>query len=182
LSPDQKFLYVAVSDEDVIKILDTSTLKVVGKLPSGEDPETFALGPEGKHLFVSNEDDNQVTVIDIAAKKAVKVIPVGVEPEGIAASPDGAWVVSTSETTNMAHWIDRKTLNIVDNTLVDPRPRACAFTDDSQQLWVSLEIAGTVTAVCNILAGSRRISNSGSRPPCTITVATPFKRFSRGFI
>jgi PQQ-dependent catabolism-associated beta-propeller protein len=47
----------------------------------------------------------------------------------------------------MAHWIDRKTLTIVDNTLVDPRPRACAFTDDSQQLWVSSEIAGTVSVL-----------------------------------
>jgi PQQ-dependent catabolism-associated beta-propeller protein len=47
----------------------------------------------------------------------------------------------------MAHWIDRKTLTIADNTLVDPRPRACQFTDDSRQLWVSSEIAGTVTVI-----------------------------------
>ncbi|MDV3243294.1 MAG: PQQ-dependent catabolism-associated beta-propeller protein, partial [Methylocaldum sp.] len=82
---------------------------------------------------------------EIASKKAVKTVPVGVEPEGIAVSPDGKWVVSTSETTNMAHWIDRSSLDIVDNTLVDPRPRACAFTDDSRQLWVTSEIAGTLT-------------------------------------
>ena len=42
--------------------------------------------------------------------------------------------------------------------------------------------AGTVTAVCVILAGSSRISYSGSCPPCTITVATPVRRFSRGFM
>jgi PQQ-dependent catabolism-associated beta-propeller protein len=147
LSPDGKRLYVAVSDDDTILVLDTGSYKVVGKLPSGEDPETFAMDPEGKHLYVSNEDDNQVTVIDIAAKKAVKTIPVGVEPEGICTSPDGVWTVSTSETTNMAHWIDRKSLEITDNTLVDPRPRACRFTDDSKQLWVSSEIAGTVTVI-----------------------------------
>lgn len=147
MSADGKHAYVAVSDDNIIQVIDTASLKVVGKLPSGDDPETFAMDPEGKTLYVSNEDDNQVTVVDIAAKKAVKAIPVGVEPEGICTSPDGAWVIATSETTNMAHWIDRKTLDITDNTLVDPRPRACRFTDDSKQLWVSSEIAGTVTAI-----------------------------------
>jgi PQQ-dependent catabolism-associated beta-propeller protein len=147
LSKDAKLLYVAASDSNTIQVIDAASLKIVGKLPSDDDPETFALDPEGATMFVSNEDDNRVTVIDIAQKKAVKRIPVGVEPEGIAVSPDGRWVVSTSETTNMAHWIERHSLAIADNTLVDPRPRYATFTADSQQLWVSSEIAGSVTVI-----------------------------------
>jgi PQQ-dependent catabolism-associated beta-propeller protein len=95
-------------------------------------------------MYVSNEDDNEVTVIDIAAKKALTKIKVGVEPEGIAVSPDNKWAISASETTNMLHWIDTKTDTIVENTLVDPRPRAANFTADSQQLWATSEMAGTV--------------------------------------
>jgi PQQ-dependent catabolism-associated beta-propeller protein len=125
--------------------VDTSTLKVSGRLPSGKDPETFAMDPDGEFLYVSNEDDNLVTVINIAKQKAVKEIPVGVEPEGVAVSPDGRWVISTSETTNMVHWIDRASLEIKDNTLVDPRPRSALFTADTQQLWVTSEIAGSLT-------------------------------------
>jgi len=105
------------------------------------------LGAEGKRLYVSNEDDNLVTVIDIVSGKAIKTIPVGVEPEGIASSPDGQWIVSTSETTNMVHWIDPATLEIIDNTLVDPRPRAAAFTADSKQLWVTSEIGGSLQVI-----------------------------------
>jgi len=37
ISPDNKFLYVAVSDDDTIKIIDAETLKETGRLPSGED-------------------------------------------------------------------------------------------------------------------------------------------------
>jgi len=59
-------------------------------------------------------------------------------------SPDNLWVASASETTNMVHWIDTKTNAIVENTLVDPRPRALGFTVDSQQLWVTSEMAGTL--------------------------------------
>jgi PQQ-dependent catabolism-associated beta-propeller protein len=54
----------------------------------------------------------------------------------------------------MVHWIDSKTLSITDNTLVDPRPRAVAFTADSRQLWVTSEMAGTLMIVD---AGSKQI-------------------------
>jgi PQQ-dependent catabolism-associated beta-propeller protein len=142
-------LLVAVSDEDTIKAFDLPFTQAHGgtKLPSGKDPETFAASPDGHQLFVSNENDNAVTVIDLMHHKAIKSIPVGIEPEGIATSPNGRWVASTSETTNMVHWIDREKLDVLDNTLVDPRPRACQFSHDSEELWVSSEIAGTVTVL-----------------------------------
>ena len=62
-------------------------------------------------------------------------------------SPDEKWVASASEATNMVHWINRKTLEVEDNTLVDPRPRGLSFTADSQQLWVTSEMGGTVSVL-----------------------------------
>src|SRR5690606_37341822 len=55
--------------------------------------------------------------------------------------------VNTSETTNMAHFIDTATNEIVDNVLVDSRPRFAEFTKDGSQAWVSAEIGGTVTVI-----------------------------------
>lgn len=147
LSKDQQQLYIATSDDDTLQVIDIKSLKPVGTLPSGEDPETFAMTPNGDQLFVSNEDDSQITVIDIKQGKAVKTIPVGIEPEPITVSPDGKWVVSGSEATNMVHWINRETLEVEHNTLVDPRPRGLVFTADSQQLWVTSEMGGTVTVL-----------------------------------
>ena len=74
-------------------------------------------------------------------------IDVGVEPEGMAASPDGRWVINTSETTNMLHWIDASNQQLVDNTLVDQRPRHVEFTKDGKTVWASSEIGGTVSIV-----------------------------------
>jgi len=145
LSKDQEQLYIATSDDNTIQVIDIKTLKAVGTLPSGDDPETFAMNPAGDYLYVSNEDDSLVTVVDIKQKKAIKTIAVGVEPEPITVSPDGKWVVSGSEATNMVHWINRQTLAVEHNTLVDPRPRGLSFTADSQQLWVTSEMGGTVT-------------------------------------
>jgi len=147
LSKDQQQLYIASSDDDIIQVIDIKTLKAVGTLPSGEDPETFAMNPSGDQLYVSNEDDSLITVIDINTAKAIKTIPVGVEPEPITVSPDEKWVASASEATNMVHWINRETLTVEDNTLVDSRPRGLSFSANSQRLWVSSEMGGTITVL-----------------------------------
>jgi PQQ-dependent catabolism-associated beta-propeller protein len=56
-------------------------------------------------------------------------------------------LVNTSETTNMAHFIDTATHEIVDNVLVDARPRFAEFTADGKFVWVSAEIGGTVSVI-----------------------------------
>ena len=42
-------------------------------------------------------------------------------------------------------WIDTTTHKVIDNTLVDQRPRDAEFTLDNKELWVSSEIGGTVS-------------------------------------
>src|SRR5262252_4243586 len=71
LTKDQKYVLVAVGDDDTIQMIDTGTNAVVGTLPSGPDPELFIEDPDGKTLYVANEDDNTVTIIDIARRAQV---------------------------------------------------------------------------------------------------------------
>ena len=77
-----------------------------GELPSGPDPEQFALDPAGKSLYVANENDSMVTIIDMAKRAAIGQVSVGTEPEGMAVSPDSKVLICTSETTSMVHFID----------------------------------------------------------------------------
>ena len=64
LTKDEKFILVAVGDDDTIQVIDTRTYEVVATLPSGPDPELFTQDPAGKILYVANENDNTVTIID----------------------------------------------------------------------------------------------------------------------
>ena len=144
---DQKYVLVAVGDDDTIQMIDTGTDEVADTLPSGPDPELFIQDPTGKLLYVANEDDNTVTIIDIAKRAQVGDVQVGVEPEGMGMSPDGKILVNTSETTNMAHFIDTATLKVVASVLVDARPRFAAFKDDGSELWVSSEVGGTISVI-----------------------------------
>jgi PQQ-dependent catabolism-associated beta-propeller protein len=116
-------------------------------LPSGEDPEQFALHPNDRTLYIANEDSAVVTVVDIQERSVIGQVGVGVEPEGMAVSPDGKWAVNTSETTNMVHWIDTSTNALVDNTLIGQRPRHVEFSHDGSTLWASAEIGGTVHVI-----------------------------------
>ena len=45
-SHDYSRLYICASDDDTVQILDTASNKLVSELPSGEDPEQFALHPD----------------------------------------------------------------------------------------------------------------------------------------
>lgn len=146
LSHDKTRLYVAVSDENIIKIVDASTLKIVGSLPC-DKAKTFALSPDGNLLYATNDGDNQLTVIDIPHGLVVKRIPIAKEAEGVSVSPDGRWVISTSEGESLAEWIDGAKLEVVDKTSVDTRPRASEFTADGKQLWVTSQNAANLNII-----------------------------------
>ena len=132
---------------NAVQVFESSSGKQLFDLPSGADPEQFALSRDGKRLYIANEDNAVTTVVDIESRQVVKQIDVGVEPEGMAISPDDALAVTTSETTNMAHVIDTKTFQVVGNILVDQRPRHAEFTPDGRKVLVSSEIGGTVSII-----------------------------------
>jgi len=146
LSPDASELYVAVSDEDSIKVVDPQSLKVLREFKAGSDPETFAVHPNG-HIYISNEDDAKASVFDPKDGKLIAEIPVGLEPEGVAVSPEGHKVIITSESTNMLHVVSVPEHQITGNILVSARPRAAVFTRDGKFAYASAEIGGEIVKV-----------------------------------
>jgi PQQ-dependent catabolism-associated beta-propeller protein len=139
LSPDGATLYVAVSNDNRIAMVDVKSRRVRGYVVSGPDPERFALSPDGRMLYVSNERDAKVSAVDLASDRIVRQTEVGSEPEGIAVSPDGRWVICTSEAASLVHFIDAATGALADSVLVGARPRAALFSPDGRRLWVSSE-------------------------------------------
>ena len=147
LSPDNKELFVAAGDGDIMDVIDTKTLEKSRELESGPDPELMAIGPDGKKIYIANEDDSLVTIMDIKTGDVLGEVPVGVEPEGMTVSPDNKYTVATSESTSMAHVIDNEKMKLIANVLVDSRPREAKFTQDGKELWVSSEVGGTISII-----------------------------------
>ena len=156
-SPDHKELYVAVSEENAIAVVDPESLEVLRKFPAGSDPEAFAVHPDG-NIYISNEDDAKASVFNPHTGESVAEIEVGLEPEGVAVSPDGSRVIITSESTNMLHVIAVPEHTIVNNILVSARPRAASFNHDGSLAYATAEIGGEVVKV-DIASGKVLLEN-----------------------
>jgi PQQ-dependent catabolism-associated beta-propeller protein len=146
LSPDHQFLYVALGEDNAIAVVDVESLRLLRKIPSGSDPEAFAVHPGGV-LYLSNEDDRMATALDPDSGKILAQIQVGIEPEGVGVSPDGRWVMVTSESTSLVHVIAVPSHTVVANILVAPRPREVVFTADSRWAYVTSELGREVSRI-----------------------------------
>jgi len=146
LSPDGTELYVAVSEENKIKVVDPVSLKIIREFEAGSDPETFAVHPNG-NIYISNEDDAKASVFNPKTGELIAEIKVGLEPEGVAISPDGKRVIITSESTNMLHVIKASENIIENNILIGSRPRAATFTQSGDIAYATAEISGEVVKV-----------------------------------
>ena len=129
LAKDGKWLLICASDDNTVQVFDTGTMEFVEDAAlrprsrsssSCTRPATRSTSPTRTTTSSPSSTSQTGTVM--------AEIPVGVEPEGMGISPDGKMLVNTSETTNMAHFIDTATNEIIDNVLVDSRPRVAEFT------------------------------------------------------
>ena len=62
-SLDKELLYVVVSEENHIAVINLKKLEVIEILETGDDPEIFDISPDGSIIAVSNEDDNELTLL-----------------------------------------------------------------------------------------------------------------------
>jgi len=86
LSPDEKLLYVALSNADRVVVLSTSDARMVGNLDTtvpgqrlgGSYPSGLALSADGSRLFVADASLNAVAVFAVSqiSKRAVSILPV----------------------------------------------------------------------------------------------------------
>ena len=74
---------------DGIGVIDFAQKRMVKRLPSGSDPEQFAVSADGKRIYISNEDDEAASVMSVDDGKVLQTISVKEEPEGVAISPNG---------------------------------------------------------------------------------------------
>ena len=144
---DQKYVLVAVGDDDTIQMIDTGTNQVVGTLPSGTDPELFVEVSRRQDALRRQRGQQYRHDHRYPEPSQVGDIQVGVEPEGMGISPDGKVLVNTSETTNMAHFIDTATPRDRGQRARGCAAAVCTFKQDGSELWVSSEVGGTVSVI-----------------------------------
>jgi YVTN family beta-propeller protein len=132
---------------DGIGVVDLAARRVVRVIPSGQDPETFALSDDERTIYISNEETAELSVVNVADGVTHGRVHVCEEPEGVTIRPGGREVYVTCEQVGAVVVVDTQTLAVLATIQTGARPRAIAFTPDGATAFVSSEIGSAVTVI-----------------------------------
>ena len=127
-----------------VVVFDTSTGKLLQRIPVEINPYALVLSDDGRTLYVSNWGSDSVSVIDVDSLRVTGRIAVGDNPNDMALSKDGRLFVSCSN-DNSVVVIDTKTRQAIEriSTALTPNspegstPNALALDRDNQMLFVA---------------------------------------------
>lgn len=148
LDPVRGVLYVTTELDKAITVIDLSTLKVVGKIPTGqEESHMLALSHDGRLGYTANVGPGTVSMLDMPGKKTIAVIPVSGKVQRISISNDDKLVFTSDQTKPRLAVIDTMAKRV--KTWV-PLPGAgygTAPTPDGRWLLVAVPSTNEVAVV-----------------------------------
>ena len=113
LGPKNGLLYVTTELENAVTVIDPQTLKVIGKIPTGQaESHMLAITSDGKRGYTANVAPGTVSVLDLEAKQVLAIIPVCKNTQRISLSPDDRWVFTADQTQPRLAVIDTRTNGI----------------------------------------------------------------------
>ncbi len=114
LHPSLPYAYVTNTAGDTVEVIETTSLRIVGRIGVGIDPVSLAVRPDGSEVWVSNHISDSVSVIDADPTSTtfhtvidtVQEISGGVtafdEPVGVAFADDTKAYVALSSRNEIA--------------------------------------------------------------------------------
>ena len=110
VEPVSGMLYVTTELDKAVTVIDPKTLKIVGKIPTGqEQSHMLVVTHDGKRGYTSNVGPGTVSVLDMATRTTVTVIPVSGTVQRISLSRDQSMVFTADQTKPQVAAIDTAT-------------------------------------------------------------------------
>jgi DNA-binding beta-propeller fold protein YncE len=152
-TPQQTLLALSKKDQ-TLAIVDPSSLKVLARIPVGNDPHEVIASSDGKTAYVSNYGFgayNSLAVIDLAGKKALPAIDLGPlrGPHGLTFIGGKVWF--TAEAAKAIASYDPKSAKVdwILGTGQD-RTHMIWLTDDKKRIVTTNVSSGTVSIIDKI--------------------------------
>jgi YVTN family beta-propeller protein len=141
-------LYVTTELDNAITVIDPHTLKIVGKVPTGQkESHMLALSHDGRLGYTANVGPGTVSVLDLAGRKTLAVIPVATKVQRIAISQDDKYVFTSDVVEPRLAVIDTATRKLKTWVPLPANGYGSAATHDGRWLLVALPIANEVAVV-----------------------------------
>ena len=110
VEPVSGMLYVTTELDKAVTVIDPKTLKIVGKIPTGqEQSHMLVVTHDGKRGYTANVGPGTVSVLDMVARKTIAVIPVSGMTQRISISRDDKMVFTADQTKPRVAVIDTAT-------------------------------------------------------------------------
>lgn len=137
--PKDGLLYVTTELDQAITIIDPKTLKIVGRIPTGQ-PESHMLviSHDGRRGYTANVGPGTVSVLDMQARKTLAVIPISGETQRISISPDDKWVFTSDQKEPRLAVIDTATNSVKTWVPLPGEGYGTASTPDGKFLLVDI--------------------------------------------
>jgi DNA-binding beta-propeller fold protein YncE len=148
LNPKDGLLYVTTELDQAITVIDPKTLKIVGKVPTGQ-PEShmLAISGDGRWGYTANVGPGTVSVLDLEARKVVKVIAISKNTQRISISPDNSMVFTSDQTKPQLAVIDTASNTVKKWVPLEATGYGTASTPDGRWLLVPMMDADAVAVV-----------------------------------
>ena len=108
ITPDQKYVYAADGDSNLVAVIYTKKDAIIKTIPVGENPWRAYASPDGKWMLVPNNGDDTVSVIDARKQRLKTTFPAGGTMTGVNFVNGGkkAYVIATTETEGLLYVYD----------------------------------------------------------------------------
>jgi DNA-binding beta-propeller fold protein YncE len=148
LDPVHHLLYITTELDRSITVIDPRTLKIVGRVPTGQDEShMLALSHDGTRGYTANVGPGTVSVLDMIGRKTITIIPVAPSIQRISISNNDKHVFTSDVTSPRLALIDTATNKVVTWVQLPGPGYGTAPTPDGHSLLVAVPSTNEVAVV-----------------------------------
>src|SRR5580658_832021 len=152
-------LLVLAKRDGMLLIVDPSSLKVIARVPVGNDPHEVIASTDGKTAYASNYGGgayNSLAVVDLVAQKALPAVDLGPlrGPHGLVFVGGKVWFTAEAAKVIGSYDPATRTVDLVLGTGQN-RTHMIFVSDDLERIITSNVSSGTMTIMEQTLAGGR---------------------------
>lgn len=122
MTPDDKYLLVAITGQDHVEVVDWRARKTVQKLKTGKGAHNFLPVGDGRRLLLSNRMANTVSILDMQDLKVLESFRVPGGPDDMELTADGKELWVTSRWLKQVQVIDMDSKKIKHSIAVGRSP------------------------------------------------------------
>lgn len=138
LSPDDALLYLILSQENRVSVVDLGQRRELASIPVGRNPQRIAFHPGQPLACVTNHDSDSISIISTCEHRVFATIPSLPAPHELVLTPEGSqlWVTHDCQVS----LIDMETKAVISTLYAPPSAQVregVAISESHRQLLLS---------------------------------------------